>query len=181
MKGMVFTELLKMAESILGEDAVDEILDDLALENDGAYNAVGNYPCAELFMLVEAFGARLEISLDQLQQSFGEWMFGHFSSHYPQFFEGKCDALDMLDAIEGEVHVEVRKLYPNVELPTFHTERPTDGQLRMDYQSERPLIDFCHGLIKACVAHFSDPARVDLVRRSDDNGFSATFLVTKTT
>ena len=57
----------------------------------------------------------------------------------------------MLEAIEGEVHVEVRKIYPNAELPTFATERIAPDALRMDYSSSRPLVPFCQGLIEGCV------------------------------
>ena len=179
MKGMVFTELLKMAETVMGEEVVDGILDQLDLENDGAYNAVGNYPCQELFMMVEAFGAHLEMPLDALQRKFGEWMFAHFAQNYPDFFKGKPDALAMLDAIEDEVHVEVRKLYPNVELPTFETQRPARGELKMIYYSERPLVFFCHGLIDACIAYFGEPASVTMTDRSVDGRYEAEFIVKK--
>lgn len=179
MKGMVFTELLKMAESVMGENAVDEVLDDLDLESGGAYSAIGNYSCAELFTLVTAFGARLDMPLDQLQYQFGEWMFAHFAANYGVFFEGKANAFDMLDAIEDEVHVEVRKLYPNVELPSFQTDRPGAGQFRMIYHSDRPLVDFCHGLISACVAHFGEQASINVTRRPEDRGYVAEFLLQK--
>ena len=42
MKGIVFVELLAMAESVSSEEAVDEVLDTLQLESDGAYSTVGN-------------------------------------------------------------------------------------------------------------------------------------------
>lgn len=179
MKGMVFTELLTMAESVMGEEAVDQILDDLDLDSGAAYNAVGNYPCSELFTLVGAFGAYLDMPLDQLQRKFGVWMFDYFAKNYPVFFDGKADALAMLDAIENEVHVEVRKLYPNVELPSFETTRLGENGLRMIYHSERPLIDFCHGLIEACVEHFGEPAEIDRQDRSEQGRYVAEFRVRK--
>lgn len=179
MKGMVFTELLKMAEAVMGEQAVDDVLDQLNLENDGAYNAVGNYQCQELLKLVTAFGGHLNMPLDDLQRTFGEWMFSHFAQNYPEFFKGKPDALAMLDAIENEVHVEVRKLYPNVELPTFETYRTRQGELTMIYHSERPLVFFCHGLIDACVAYFGEPATVTMKDRSSEGRYQAEFIVKK--
>jgi hypothetical protein len=91
-------------------------------------------------------------------------MLGRFLELYPGFFAGKRSALEMLDAIEGEVHREVRKLYPEAELPTFETEWFGARHLRMRYRSARPLAAFCLGLVKACVAHFGDPAEVAVVR-----------------
>lgn len=161
VKGMVFVELLEMAESILGEDAVDEVLAKADLASDGAYTAVGNYPCSELMALVKAFSDHSGAEVPDLQRAFGRWMHDRFVKSYPAFFRDKPDALSMFEAIEGEVHVEVRKLYPDVELPTFDTERPRPDELRMTYSSPRPLADFCHGLVEACVDHYGTPASID--------------------
>lgn len=57
MKGVIFVELLAMAEDAFGEDAVDRVIDDTALPSGGAYTAVGNYPCEELIALVRGFSA----------------------------------------------------------------------------------------------------------------------------
>ena len=140
MKGMVFTELLSMAETVMGEEAVDQILDDLDLESGAAYNAVGNYPCSELFTLVEAFGAHLNMPLDQLQRQFGAWMFGHFAKNYPVFFEGKADALAMLDAIENEVHCGGAQTLPQCGAAKLR-DRTSGGKRVADDLSLRTPLD----------------------------------------
>jgi hypothetical protein len=158
---MVFVELLEMAESILGEDVVDEVLAKADLASGGAYSAVGNYPCAELMTLVKAFSDHSGAAVPDLQRAFGRWMHERFVKSYPGFFKDKPDVLSMFESIEGEVHVEVRKLYPDVELPRFDTERPTPDALKMVYTSPRPLTDFCHGLIEACIEHYGVSAEID--------------------
>ena len=179
MKGIVFVELIRMAESVMGETAVDDMLEKAELENDGAFTAVGNYPCRELLAIVDAVGAELGAPTDALHKQFGHWMFGRFADGYPVFFEGKTDGFDMLESIENEVHVEVRKLYPEVELPTFATERLADGQFKMVYSSERPLHHFCHGLIEACLQHFKHEAVIQMTERKDGDKFCAEFLMQK--
>ncbi|MFZ7090264.1 heme NO-binding domain-containing protein [Primorskyibacter sp. 2E233] len=174
---MVFTELLEMAEATLGEDAVDEILDELDLENDGAYSAVGSYPCRDLFKIVGAISAKTGISGDELQRQLGHWMLKRFATGYPDFFRGKATALEMLDAIEDQVHVEVRKLYPDAELPSFATEWRSDRELLMRYQSSRPMVAFCHGLIEACLDHFGRSGEVRQSRQLEGEGHAATFLI----
>ncbi|WP_147127396.1 heme NO-binding domain-containing protein [Shimia ponticola] len=174
MKGVVFVELLNMAESAFGEDAVDEVLDSADLENDGAYTAVGNYPCAELMKIVEGFSEKSGASPEVLQRKFGHWMMEFFERGYPEFFAGKENAFEMLNAIEDEIHVEVRKLYPDAELPTFRTRQVSDAHLEMIYSSPRPLAEFCHGLIEACVGHFGQTAEITAqptVGRSDSMTF----------
>lgn len=166
MKGIVFTELLEMAEQAIGEEAVDDILDQLDLESGAAYTSVGNYPCGELMRIVGAVSDLTGIPTDDLQRKFGAWMHGRFVQTYPQFFADKTTVLEMLAAIESEVHVEVRKLYSDAELPRFDTAWVGPDHLRMTYRSERPLVAFCHGLIEACVDHFGQGAQIGLNRVS---------------
>lgn len=177
MKGMVFVELISMAETIAGEDKVDEILDSCELESGGVFSAVGNYPCSELMTLVQAFSDALDAPVDLLQNKFGQWMFNKFTVGYPAFFAGKTDAFTMLESIENEVHVEVRKLYPDVELPSFDTIRTGDQEMKMIYSSERPLVAFCEGMIEACVAHFGAPAKIERNEYTEDGKFFAEFSI----
>ncbi len=179
MKGIVFVELIRMAESVMGEDVVDDILDEVSLEGDAAFTSVGNYPCAELLNLVDAFGRHLNAPTDVLQVKFGHWMFGRFAEGYPVFFEGKNDAFDMLESIENDVHIEVRKLYPEAELPTFATERLAPDQLKMTYISERPLNNFCLGLIQACMEHFGQKSEVSMQEVTRNDRFAAEFVIDK--
>ncbi|SMX46073.1 heme NO-binding domain-containing protein [Maliponia aquimaris] len=167
MKGIVFTELLEMAETAVGEEAVDAILDRLDLGSGGVYTAVGHYPCSELLQIVSALGEATGVPDADLQRRFGVWMHRRFVDSYPEFFRDKATALDMLDAIETEVHVEVRKLYPDAELPVFRTRRHGADRLEMIYRSERPLAAFCHGMVEACVGHFGQPARITVEQASD--------------
>lgn len=160
MKGTIFVELIKMAEDAFGENTVDNILDKAELENGGAFTSVGNYPCSELVKIVIAFSDHSGIDPDTLQRMFGHWMLSHFVENYPQFFNDKKDAFSLLESIEGEIHVEVRKLYPEAELPTFVTERNASNQMMMEYESPRPLAAFCHGMIEAALEHFKEEGSI---------------------
>jgi hypothetical protein len=161
MKGLVFVELLAMAEDAFGEDVVDDVIERAQLPSGGAYTAVGNYPCDELMTLVRGFSQNSGIAAPELQRLFGHWMMNSFVRHYPDFFVGRTGSLDMLAAIEDEIHVEVRKLYPDADLPNFDVVRPDPHSMQMTYRSPRPLADFCHGLIEGCVTHFSETAQID--------------------
>lgn len=180
MKGVVFVELLSMAETVAGEDVVDDVLDSLDLETGGAYSSVGIYPCSELMKLVEAFSETLDTPADELQTLFGRWIFNKFAEGYPAFFKGKDNAFTMLESIENEVHVEVRKLYPEVELPSFETKQLDDDTMQMIYSSDRPLVAFCQGMIEACVQHFDRPAEVTRTLIERDGKFVADFRIKMT-
>jgi hypothetical protein len=160
MRGTIFVELIKMAEDTFGEDAVDEVLDKADLENDGAFTTVGNYSCSELIKIVMALSAQSKISPEVLQRKFGHWMINHFAENFAAFFEGKADGFAMLESVDGEIHVEVAKLYPDAELPVFDTERLAPDHLTMTYSSPRPLVEFCHGMIEACLERFGQTADI---------------------
>lgn len=180
MKGIVFVELLKMAEDMLGEACVDAVLDNTPLESGGAYSAVGNYPCAELTALIAGFSKVTDLPGHELQRIFGHWMMDVFARHYPDFFKANPDALSMLESIETEIHVEVRKLYPESELPGFDARRIAPDQLELIYTSPRPLAPFCHGLIEGCLSHYGTKAEVTSQDRSDTTQTRADFVITVT-
>ncbi|WP_438992392.1 heme NO-binding domain-containing protein [Lentibacter sp.] len=177
MKGVIFVELLRMAEAHAGEALVDEVLDGLTLASGGAYSGIGSYSCGELFSLVEAFSKRLDMPEPDLQKAFGHWMFSHFLENYGEFFADKKTAFDMLASIEGEVHVEVRKLYPDAELPKFETYQVSETEMTMIYKSARPLEFFCLGLIEACLVHYGTAGRITPQQRSGDDGAHMVFSI----
>jgi hypothetical protein len=75
---------------------------------------------------------------------------------------------DFLSRIEDHVHAEVRKLYPDAELPTFETRLSDSGTLEMTYRSRRPFADLALGLIQGCLKHYGEDVSIEQVDLSDD-------------
>ena len=63
--------------------------------------------------------------------------------------------------------MEVRKLYPDAQLPQFDCTRSADG-LQMLYSSPRHFGDLAEGLIRGAIAHFGDQLHV--TRQEQPNG-----------
>ena len=154
MKGVVFTEFLEMVEARFSADMVDDIIDEASLPHGGAYTAVGTYPHEEMVALTVALSGRSGLGVQQLLFAFGEHLFGRFSQAYPSFFVGHTDAFVFLAGIEDVIHVEVRKLYPDAELPRFDIEHHDAQRLVLVYQSRRHFEDLAEGLMRGCIAHF---------------------------
>ncbi len=76
--------------------------------------------------MVVALSAHTGVPLPDLTRAFGRYLFGRFSTLYPAFFEGVGNAFDMLKRIDDHIHVEVRKLYPDPELPRMAMEQFAD-------------------------------------------------------
>ena len=156
MKGIVFTEFLEMVEAQFGESVVDQVIEASNLPNGGAYTAVGTYSSSEMLRLISSLSIATQTPAANLSRAFGQYLFKRFSQVYPSMFAGTTHALAFLKTIDQHIHVQVRKLYPDAELPSFSFHEPQPGQLVMIYESHRPLADLAEGLIQGCIAYFGE-------------------------
>lgn len=154
MKGVVFTEFMDMVEEVFSDEILDEIIDEADLPNDGAYTTVGTYDHEEIVRLVVALSEKTDTPVPVLLEAFGQHLLGQFVKGYPQFFDEAKDVFDFLSNIDGYIHVEVLKLYPDAELPKFYHEQHSDKHLSMYYLSSRHFEDLAVGLIKGTLAHY---------------------------
>jgi hypothetical protein len=178
MKGIVFTEFLEMVEEGFGYEMVDKILLESDLPSKGIYSAVGTYSHHEIVALVVSLHKNTEVPMSELLAAFGEYLFNSLIKAYGHIFHDVHDAFGMLSTIESYIHVQVRKLYPDAELPTFSIEKPNDKQLIMYYTSERSMGDLAVGLINGCLKHFNEEA--DLIKENlNESGSEVKFVITK--
>ena len=156
MKGVVFTEFLEMVEDRFGLETVDRIIEAAELPGGGAYTAVGTYDHVEMLRLATALSQVLGVPQPDLVKAFGRHLFERFSVGYPRMFAGVTSAFAFLQSIERHIHVEVQKLYPDAELPSFSYEEASPERLVMLYQSRRPFADLAEGLMLGCIAHYDE-------------------------
>ena len=174
MKGIVFTEFLEMVEDVFSPEIADAIID--AAGVDGAYTAVGTYEACELARLVKGLSDAADVPVPDLLKAFGRHLFTRFVAGYPELFAGIDDAVPLLEQVHDHIHVEVRKLYPDAELPVFRSSHDDARGFCLDYESDRPFADFAHGLIEGCVDHFG--GRYTIQRSDpDDTGKRAHFVL----
>lgn len=160
MKGVVFTEFLELVEDAFPLGVAERIVDTCDLPSGGVYTAVGTYDHKEIVQLVVALSKETGVPVPDLVFTFGKHLFGRFQAGYPQFFEGVTDAFTFLERVDGYIHVEVRKLYPDAELPVFRTERPNSDTLVMTYISQRGFGKLAEGLIAGCCDYFGEKVSV---------------------
>lgn len=179
MKGLVFTEFLEMVENTYSADVVDEILEDSELASGGIYTSVGTYPHGEMISLLTALGKHTGLGTEELLRAFGEFLFGRFAALYPEFFQTTTRALAFLSKVDDYIHVEIRKLYPDAELPEFEIHSPSSDSLHMTYCSERPFASLAEGLIRGCIAHYGQSVDVEIEDLSDGKQTSVRFVLTE--
>jgi hypothetical protein len=168
MKGIVFTEFLELVDARWGIEMSESLIEACQLPSGGAYTAVGIYDHREIAALATELSKRSGMPLADLLKVFGRHLFGKLAAAHPRLVDTSDGLLDFLGKVETYIHVEVRKLYPDAELPTFRTVMNPDGSLDMLYLSSRHLEDLCEGLIQGAADRFARP--IILHRRPADGG-----------
>jgi predicted hydrocarbon binding protein len=161
MKGLVFREFLEMVENEFGYETVDTIIEKSKVPSNGVYTSVGTYKAEEMFALVGELSRETNIPVNKLLFTFGKYIFNVFLKSYPVFFEHKKNSFELLADVEGKIHVEVLKLYPEAELPSFDVEMVNDKEMVMVYRSKRSMGDFAEGLIVGCTEFFNEKASIE--------------------
>jgi hypothetical protein len=176
---MVFTEFLEMVEDRFSPEMADRIIEGSELPSGGIYTAVGTYDHDEMIQLVSCLSEETGIPSAELVRSFGMHLFGRFHAMFPKYFNGITSSFDFLQQVDHYIHVEVRKLYPDAELPSFDCDTSRPGCLGLTYRSSRPFAVLAVGLILGCVAHFGETVDLRMEDLSDGKGTAARFLLTK--
>ena len=179
MKGVVFTEFLEMVEATFGLTVLDQIIQGSSLSTGAVYTGVGTYDHRELLQLVTQLSSVTNMPVPDLVRAFGRHLFGRFAQGYSQFFQGIHSTFDFVSTIENHIHVEVRKLYPDAELPSFECRRAGPDRLEMIYRSSRPFADLAYGLIEGCAAHFGEDLRIDQRNTSSGTNYEVRFSILK--
>lgn len=176
MKGIVFTGFLELVEEKFGFEMVDTIITKSELPSNGAYTAVGTYSFGEMLSLLTNLSNETDISIDDLLLVYGEHFFSVVEDSYPEFLSQYKNPIDMLSSIEDHIHVEVRKIYPDAELPTFAIVEKTEDSLVMIYKSSRAMHAFGRGLMNKTFEHFNTKASI-LVEKIKPNGTEVKFSI----
>ena len=82
----------------------------------------------------------------------------------------------MLSSIDNHIHVEVKKNYPEAELPIFIVEQKTTDLLIMVYKSSRAMYYFGLGLMNKTFENFNSSAEIILEKIAKD-GTEVRFII----
>lgn len=178
MRGIVFTQFLDMVEQKYSYETVDTLLLTTHLPSGGNYTSAGTYPSYEMFHLVKGLSHCTHIPVADLLREYGHFLFKTFVTNYHHFILAAPDAFSFLSSVDNYIHVEVKKLYPDAELPHFLITRIDEHTLQMIYHSSRRLADLAQGLIEGTLAHYQETATI--IRQAlDEDGSRVVFTIVK--
>ena len=159
MKGIVFNLLESIVTREHGLATWDALLEQTQL--DGAWTSLGTYADEHLYKLVGAASSALSVPAGEVIRWFGTQALALFVERYPQFFKPHTTTRSLLLTLNNIIHPEVRKLYPNADVPEFHFDTSSDEVLLMGYRSHRKLCAFAIGLIEGAAGHYGEHATVE--------------------
>jgi Haem-NO-binding len=160
MKGIVFSEFIEMVDEKFSIEISQRLLDEVDLPSGGAYTSIGAYDPQEMVDMVSKLSEISSLPVPELLKEFGRHLLHRFADTFPVFFDGMNSAFDFLPQVDGYVHVEVKKLYSDAELPSFSCVSPEPGRLEMTYRSVRNLPDLAEGMILGVIEHFHESLEV---------------------
>ncbi|WP_420321440.1 heme NO-binding domain-containing protein [Flagellimonas sp.] len=178
MKGIVFTEFLEMVEATYGLEVVDTIIENCDLPSGGAYTSVGTYSFNEMVSLLSELNRATGISQENLLYSFGYYLFDGLVTAHPDVVSSYKSPIGLLNCIEDHIHVHVKKLYPDAELPQFKILAKTENSLEMIYSSSRGLYALAHGLIVKTFEYFEKMVKVEY-KLLNESGTEVRFEITQ--
>lgn len=158
MKGIVFNLFEAVFSAEYGEDAWDDLLEQTKV--DGAYSSLGTYDDNEFLGLVQAATETTGIDVPEIVRWFGQGAIPLMVDRFPDLFASHRDTRAFLLTLNDVIHPEVRKLYPEADVPTFDYDNSDDRVLVMSYQSKRKLCDFAIGLMEGAAKHYAEKIEI---------------------
>lgn len=154
MKGIIFNLLEEVVISNHGEDTWDQLL--ATAELDGAYTSLGSYPDEQMQELVGAASQKLGLTAFEVLRWFGQQAIPLLFERYPAFFSTQSSTRPFVLSVNRIIHPEVRKIYPDANVPTFEFRHAPDGGLMMGYLSPRRLCALAQGFIEGAATHYGE-------------------------
>ena len=170
MKGFIFTNFLDFVEKNKGLEMVDSMISDCDLPSEGIYSAFLSYEYNELVTLLTYVSKKTNIKQEVLLEEFGKFVFPYLIVKHSYIIKEYSNPLDLIAGIENHIHIEVKKLYEDVELPTFSVVEKTENSLILIYTSSRGLTYFAIGLMKETLDFFNVKGKVDIDHTYNNNG-----------
>jgi len=159
MKGVIFNSLAEAIIEIGGEDMWDDLLVRAGLS--GAYTSLGSYDEGDLALLIGAAAEVLDVSEEEATVYAGRLVTPKLADRHSDLVASHTDTISLLCDLNDVIHPEVRKLYPNAQVPDFTTLHRGPDQLVLRYQSERNLVSLATGLILGAAELFDETVEIE--------------------
>jgi hypothetical protein len=153
MKAFIVTSMVDMLDRQHGAGEVDAILAKAGLESLRGADPNDNLPVQHMVRLSMVAAETLNTEVDDLVEQFGWYIFGVLVIEFPDQVS-QPDFHAFLQAVNTKIHPEMRRRFPNAEVPTVTVAEVQGDSILVRYASKRPFTRLACGIISAASAHF---------------------------
>ena len=179
MKGIIFQEFIMMVETMFSLETADRMMTSSTLETGGAYTSVGTYNHGEIVEMVGHLSVATGVAVPALLHTFGQYLFNSFTVRYPHHIKNVTSTYALLNVLDNKIHVDVKKLYPDAELPIFDVSHADAVVMTLLYRSKRPFADLAEGMIAGAIQHFNESISVTRCDLPCQEGAHTRFTLTR--
>jgi hypothetical protein len=153
MKAFIVTSMVDMLDRQHGSGQVDAILADAGLTGLRGVDPHSDVPVQSIVRLSMVAAEALNTEVDDLVEQFGWYIFGVLVIEFPDQVS-QPDFHAFLRAVNTQIHPEMRRRFPNAEVPTVTVEEADGDSFLVRYASKRPFTRLACGIISAASTHF---------------------------
>jgi Haem-NO-binding len=176
MLGLVFTEFVECVETGFGLGTADRVQRACPFHTN--FTAVDIYDHQQLIVMVTKLHEATGLPIEQLVRGFGHHIFSSFAKNRADAFAGiKCTE-QLLRHVENVIHLDVRSIYPDAELPQFRFPESPAGEIHVEYLSSRPFAELAHGMIESSIQYFGEDWQIKRIDLDGPPGTHALFELT---
>ena len=180
MKGTIFNILEEFICENFGDEAYEELLEKITpeLNEKGPFVGPGTYPDSDFFALVGALLEMKGISPEDGVRALGKYAFKKLLDKLPISVNQFENPKSLILGINGVIHMEVKKLYEDAELPFFEFDELSEKVLVMKYFSSRKLYPFVKGLLDGLAVYMNSPFEQEFRKEGSGKDEYGVFTIT---
>jgi len=145
-------------------EAVEQVAQAEHEATDPAYEG---YDQTELVGMVQAMLGKSGPGIDEIQRAFGEHMLRYCAHCYPNYFESE-GLFAFLSDVQSRIHADVRRAYPDVDLPSFECREENEARLVMTVYAPPGATAFAEGLVSGCARFYDEEIALSKTDLSGD-------------
>lgn len=170
MKNLFFQELIEMMEIRFGQEIKDHVLDNSHLDHSGSFKTRDQYDSAQFMRMVANFGRLIQLPYNSTMRAFGRHLNKNLIKKFPNIFESQKDTFSLFKNFDVVLR-EVKKYFPESQIPKVTFKDAGPNNLTIIYDSELPLADVAEGMLLSTIDYYQEKITVNITASSrvDEN------------
>ena len=157
MHGIIFFLLQRYADHAFGADGWAHLFEEANLPFK-TYSPAESHQDADLLQLVNAAAKIADRPVNEIVESFGEYIAPELLALHPKHVDKKWRTLELLVNTETVLHNVVRHTDPEADPPVLRAQYVDKNEVQLIYASPRKLCSLVKGIVRGVSQHFGKPS-----------------------